>query len=955
MFDYTGTRYNFTVLEKIATHKKFAFYDVRAGAFDVSNVTFTMRLVDGEGEELEMAEASHAEGAVNKVYVTLPGMDAGTYNYEVVATADTGEEDVIVAGLITVKSRAAADAIVEEGVSAEEAEMRVVVPESVGQELLLKWQGSSFVEGYAEIAKESAEIAEEAAEEAKAAEAGAKQAVENAVAEATAKAKEYADEAKAAKDGVQDAINKAVADSTEEAKGYAEAAKESAADAAASAEDVKGSAKQIAEEATQATRDRLEELMDDTEETRQSADATVEKLEGFLAKFADNVRSVVWVNPENDHLIIGGVDTECKVSGDPGKSPYVDENGDWQYWDDESAQWRNGGPARGEDGFSPYIDGEWHLVYRDPLTGEVRRSAEPIKGKDGLDARQVRRMVVKSVDEIPQEGETCNGGYYYYVPLEDAPPVALFAPREERTVSGKIEVNGKVLRLPEPELSVEEAVTDLAGKLEELYPEADVKIEGEGRVLALVGWNEPYWAVRNLPKEDWDLTLHVRMKREGYDVYAWLENPNGEASWVHVGEANDLATTEVYGLTKLGTDAIVEDGAPVGTDETGNMRVPAADMAQRGTVRLSLNGRMEPDGGGIGVDETGRIWTRTATRTEYGVVKTSYTGSTEMVPVVGQNESGQLMVPYAGLNQPGVVRLGSYGGQANPIPYILSVGVDDNHRLANNLVYGGALQHINPQGWVARNMPWLDASKEAHPEYFQDLYYLGVVTSEQFTQNSEQGIILNSASASLKAGVFIARGIGTDERADAVPTAATVWTWANGRFYTKGEIDDKVRTIGERITSEVNALNETINEKEKKLSDRITKEVETLNTTITEKEKKLGERITTEVGNLKTTINDKEKALSDRINTNKDTFKNYKTWTATVEYLKSYATQSWVKSNYVTKEDFNKEKKTINDNIDKCVKKTATWEGCVYLTEDEYNALTVIDPKIEYNILGNSH
>ena len=409
-------------------------------------------------------------------------------------------------------------------------------------------------------------------------------------------------------------------------------------------------------------------------------------------------------------------------------------------------------------------------------------------------------------------------------------------------------------------------------------------------------------------------------------------------------------TGKLVGCTsEKGTDALVLDGAPVGTDETGNMRVPAADIAQRGTVRLSLNGQMEPDGGGIGVDDTGRIWTRTATRTEYGVVKTSYTGSTEMVPVVGQNEAGQLMVPYAGLNQPGVVRLGSYGGQSNPIPYLMAVGSDELHRLANNLVWGGALQHLNPQGWIARNMPWLDAVREQHPEYFQDIYYLGIVTSEQFTQTPEQGIILNSASATLKAGVFIARGIGTDEREDAVPNADTVWTWANGRFYTKTEIDSKVKTLNsaidnvkntlsERITNEVKTLNDAIAAQSKALSTRIDTEVKTLNTridtevkalntTITTKEKGLSDRIntldarvTSEVKTLNTTITTKEKALSDRITANankfsqytntagmqqyvKQTLANYPTATAMTEALKKYYTKTESDARFVRGED----------------------------------------------------
>ena len=340
----------------------------------------------------------------------------------------------------------------------------------------------------------------------------------------------------------------------------------------------------------------MSELVEDTEETRRSADATVQKLEVFLAKFGDNVRSVVWVDPETEHLFIGGEDTGCKVTGEDGKSPYVDENGDWQYWDDESKQWRNGGPARGEDGFAPYLDAEGYLVYKDPLTGEVVKSVQPLKGKDGLDARQVRRVIVGSKDEIPTEGETCGGGFYYYVPLDDMPPVAIFAPKGSRTRGGEIKVNGKAVSLPGASMGAAEAAEALAGSLRVAFPEATVEVDREENTVILIG-DEEYWSVEGLPEEDWGLTVHVRMKREGYDVYAWLETPEGEASWVHVGEANDLATTELYGLTKLGTDLVVQGGAPVGTNEKGQMRVPGADMGQSGTVKLSLNGQIEENGG----------------------------------------------------------------------------------------------------------------------------------------------------------------------------------------------------------------------------------------------------------------------------------------------------------------------------------------------------------------------
>lgn len=222
MFDYTGTRYNFTVLEKVETQKRFAFYDRRGEGFDVSDVTWEVRLVGSEGEEEGGATAMHAEGAVNKLMVSLPSMGAGTYDYEVVAKTESGEVDVVVAGLVTVKSRAAADKIVEEAASAEESEMRVVVPDEVGKVLLLKWQGSSFVQGYAEAAKDAADRAENAEQE-------AEKKIEEAVKEATEKAENAADRAEAAADRAEEKIEEAVGGATERAEAAADRA-EAAAD-----------------------------------------------------------------------------------------------------------------------------------------------------------------------------------------------------------------------------------------------------------------------------------------------------------------------------------------------------------------------------------------------------------------------------------------------------------------------------------------------------------------------------------------------------------------------------------------------------------------------------------------------------------------------------------------------------------------------------------------------------
>ncbi len=596
------------------------------------------------------------------------------------------------------------------------------------------------------------------------------------------------------------------------AKAAAQQAADSAASAAADAAKVATAAenaKQIAEDATAELKKSLEDLKTDTERLNRDAEATVKKLQVFMVEFTDNVRSVIYVDPETEHLIIGGVDTLCKVTGEPGKSPYVDKNGDWQYWDDETKQWMNGGPARGEAGFSPYVNAEGYLVYRDPLTGEVRTSPDKMYGQDGLDGTQVRRIIVQGEEDLPREGETCNGGCYYYIPLRDAPPVAIFSPSEERTTRGAVMVNRRTVELPSTELGAAEAAEAFAESLRAVFPEAVVELDPENNAVILIA-DVPYWQVQNLPEDEWQLTLHVRMKRDGYDVFAWCEK-DGSANWVRVGEANDLATAELYGLTKLGTGATIERGAPVGTDARGAMRVPAADVTQQGTVQLSVAGRLEDGVGGIGVDESGKIWARRASASTYGVSKPSYTGSLETAPVVGIDEQGSLRVPFATLNQAGVIKLGSRFAQSNPIPYQVGIGATQEHNLSNNLIFGGAYKHMEPRGWRALALPWLDALIDENPNFFGDMYYSGLHSSLQFTQSANNGLELLSATTTLKAGVYIAIDIPSENREDAVPTSKTVRDWVHDECYTKTQADEKERALSERINANASKFSEYTN------------------------------------------------------------------------------------------------------------------------------------------------
>lgn len=45
---------------------------------------------------------------------------------------------------------------------------------------------------------------------------------------------------------------------------------------------------------------------------------------------------------------------------------------------------------------------------------------------------------------------------------------------------------------------------------------------------------------------------------EGYDVFSWVVLPDESEGWVKTSAAYDLATAEVYGLMKYGTDEVVQ-------------------------------------------------------------------------------------------------------------------------------------------------------------------------------------------------------------------------------------------------------------------------------------------------------------------------------------------------------------------------------------------------------------
>ncbi|MCD8071178.1 MAG: hypothetical protein LUE08_07340 [Akkermansiaceae bacterium] len=276
----------------------------------------------------------------------------------------------------------------------------------------------------------------------------------------------------------------------------------------------------------------------------------------------------------------------------------------------------------------------------------------------------------------------------------------------------------------------------------------------------------------------------------GYIVYAWVEDAEGSGEWIAASDLDDLATSTIYGLVKLGTDVVIQDGSPIGVNSNGQLALALADYTVGGLVKISTDETMTDDNSGaIGLDEDGRIRSQAGSAARYGTVKLSTSDVIDDDAAnIGLKDDGTIAVQWATLDNGGVVRLGSEVVQANEVPYIVGIGVNSEHKLTNNLLYTGALRHQMKSRWSG-TMEWLDNVSSTY--YAAGQYYLGLLTSEQFTQESTSGLVLNSATTELLAGVYLADGFD-DERENAAVTAAQVKEYLAGNYYTQTEIAEQI-------------------------------------------------------------------------------------------------------------------------------------------------------------------
>ena len=719
--NFVGIQSDFSVVAGVKADVGIRVVDADGGAVNLGLCTWTFGIwKDGNAAKATrygVQLAKPAGAQSNDMFWQLPVLEAGLWRYELTARGSDGEVSRVFYGVIG--SREASD-IVKDGARIGVQGwrmMEVQLPAVAGGKLVARWMSGDYVLALCEVARKHAETAERVQGE------------------------------------MEAVLDEAVDEATERAENAAVQAAASAASAKADAASAKAD--------------------------RQAIEVKFQETDSFIDGFYDVALRVIVPNQATGTWWIGGRDSKQPFQGEQGYSPQISTSGYWLVWRDGQVV-ESDTRAMAEDGFSPYIDSAGYWVYLDPLTGQVGRG--PLAaGKDGLDGTAVRRILVNSYEEIPQEGDTCHGGVYYYV-------------KDSSAGAGE---------------SVDIHITNWSSWL--LYFTASDGLQGSLGGLrnmdSLVNdVNTGNYAFKAEKVDENVVRLHPKqvamsvqvgfgcrvLTGGAYEVYGWIEQGD-TAGWLRLGMASDLATAEVHGLVKLGTNSIIQSGSPVGNNADGQMAVSVASYTALGTVKPSGTA-ISTDGGGTHMSADGMMLVDKADTQRFGAVKLS---CGEQIPNdddnIGLRADGKIGVRRATLDEFGSVRLGSRLQQVANIPYLLSVGSitdetrpGDTGKLANNLLIGGALQHGTAAHWTSGGRVNIDGIDSGNLS--SGVFYLGLYTSPSFKQSEENGLELNEATTTLLGGV---RKQTTLASGGSVPTGSAVLNYLNSYYYTKGNLYTK--------------------------------------------------------------------------------------------------------------------------------------------------------------------
>lgn len=402
--DFLGARLDIDLIENLAESLDFSiFQDGKTTPQPLTDCSFSAVLLDQRGgkTQLETQKADNGEF----VTVHFPALAVGSYEYEIWLLSSGGEQ-LLVRGRVGVFASIRAERL--QAGAGERRSFNLRVPAVSGKRVQLMALSGNIAQMWAARAKERAESAQTNAD-------AAKKAAQEAADEAR-KLIDIDEYIRQIKEGATEELEKVIEQKEEEITEHTQKQQQAFEDA------VRDSVIQ-AEEELEAKRHELQAAIDEMGTLR----AKVEELR-------KDIRDSVFIDDEG-FIWIGGENTGHNATGEPGKSPYLDEDGLIHWWDAESQEWKEE-MIKAIDGFSPYVNEQGYWVERDPETMQEIVTQYRAYGTDGIDGDSVVRHLVASVDEIPKSGDTCNGGHYYYVPKEEGDGYHVYAFLEDNSGRG---------------------------------------------------------------------------------------------------------------------------------------------------------------------------------------------------------------------------------------------------------------------------------------------------------------------------------------------------------------------------------------------------------------------------------------------------------------------------------------------------------------------------------------
>ncbi len=645
-------------------------------------------------------------------------------------------------------------------------------------------------------------------------------------------------------------------------------------------------------------------------------------MESFNRALFEAVRVV------DGYLWVGGVNTGHFLKGNDGVTPHIGSDGFWYV----GALRLGDRPAFGQDGITPHITPDGFWAFGDWV------SAVRAAGRDGLDGSAVRRILVGSYEEIPQEGELCHGGVLFYVPagVERCERMASSVPSgvsvSNYTLDGPMVFSagrswlrrgGSLRRLG---LMAGSTVSGGEPSAEALYAHVYYESGGEwvyaghsSAAVAQVVNEVSWWDFEELESPPGECRVKLVLSRVDTEpseeqvervrvqvagVAATEGSKVGSANycaWVYwVYRTQELQAYDVYAWVER--PEVGGAGAWVRVDENYDLATAEVFGLMRYATDVPVAG-----GAPVGRNADGQACVPIADAAMPGAVLPSSSSSLSAGGLTHVGEDKRL---YVGMASPGVPGVGRTSF-ARVCENTFSVGLTEDGRFAvpRAAAFQWGLSKVGTSVPQSNGMPWIipvgQAETGVHNEYGQDI-------TGQLMNNVLVGGALRTALKETWRG-WAPNGIDVDVLPD---DCNAVGLMTSGSFrQSAGQGLELAEATGSLLGG----------------------------VTLCESVGSGGGMVPTRdavVEFLRGNYYDKRQSYS-----------RSETYNRSEADAIDAKNRDDAAATYKTIESAKSEHEELERDIEGCVKKTASWNGEVYLTLREYQALKVRDPKIAYNIL----